>query len=58
VLQLELVLRVVDGTAEVVTEAAAGGVAVAGGVVDSVAEAVAEHASGGGRTRACSRGCH
>jgi hypothetical protein len=40
------VFRLVEGTAEVVTEAAAGG--VAGGMVDSVAEVGAEHASEGG----------
>ncbi len=45
-LQLEVVFRLVGGTAEVVTEAAAEG--VAGGMVDSVAEAVAEHLPEGG----------
>jgi len=45
-LQLEVVFRLVEGTAEVVTEVAAEG--VAGGMVDSVAEAVAEHAAEGG----------
>ncbi len=41
-MQLEVLFRLVAGTAEVVTEVAAEG--VAGGVVDRVAEAVAEHA--------------
>ena len=45
-MQLEVLFRLVAGTAEVVTEVAAEG--VAGGVVDRVAEAVAEHLPEGG----------
>ncbi len=45
-MQLEGVFRLVEGTAEAVTEAAAEG--VTGGMVDSVAEVVVEHAAEGG----------
>ena len=45
-MQLEMVFRVVEGTAEVVTEAVAEG--VAGGAVDSVAEHAAERGASEG----------